>query len=74
LPGVAVEVVPWVGVGVISTVGVPAGGGESVIPLVGGVVPVGTAPSVAAAVAGEVPVEVGSAATGDAMAVDCDTA
>jgi hypothetical protein len=41
LPGEAVKVVPWVGlgeigtVGVISTVGVPAGGDESVTTAVG---------------------------------------
>ena len=58
----------------ISTVGVPAGGGESVPSVVGGVVPAGTALSVAPAVAGAVAVDVGSAATGGVVAVGCDTA
>ena len=74
LPGVAVEPVPWVGAGVTSTVGVPAGGGESVTPVVGGMVPVGTALSVVVAVAANVVVEVGATATGDVVAVGSDTA
>ena len=74
LPGVAVEVVSWVGEGVTGTVGVLAGGSVPVAATVADVVPVGSAVSVVAAVAGMVAVVVGSAATPEGVAVGWDVA
>jgi hypothetical protein len=73
LPGVAVELVPWVGEGVTRTVGVPAGGGESVVAVFGDALVLGATVGVATLDVA-VAEEVDSAATGDGVAVGSDTA
>jgi hypothetical protein len=69
---VAVELVPWVGIGVTSTVGEPAGGSVPVAVVPTGMVPVGTAVSAAATVEVAATVAEGSAATGEEVAVGWD--
>lgn len=74
MPGVAVDVWPWVGEGVTNTVGVPSGGSVAVAVVVGAALTVGATTSVAATVAVALTVELGSAATAEGVALGCDPA